>query len=77
VARSIQENIVNSKVNGNFQVWTTHVGKLKTYFVLHTRIVTCDDHPCEHGGLCKNDGGSYTCSCGAGYSGENCEIIGT
>ena len=28
---------------------------------------------CLNGGTCTDEAGSYTCSCGAGYYGENCE----
>ncbi|CAB4021844.1 neurogenic locus Notch -like isoform X1 [Paramuricea clavata] len=40
-----------------------------------SHAVTCADHPCEHDGVCIDDDVSYSCSCGAGYSGSNCEII--
>lgn len=33
----------------------------------------CEPNPCEHG-TCEADGAAYTCSCAAGFDGDNCEI---
>lgn len=30
-------------------------------------------NPCKNGGTCTNQPGSYKCSCGAKYTGRNCE----
>lgn len=30
-------------------------------------------NPCEHGGLCVNTDGSFTCNCVRGYAGPRCE----
>lgn len=34
----------------------------------------CENNPCLHGGTCKANGTLYGCSCGQGFTGENCEI---
>jgi hypothetical protein len=61
-------------VNACHQVHT----EVLIYFLSHA--VTCADHPCQHDGVCNEtinyDDGSYSCSCGAGYTGINCEITG-
>ena len=32
-----------------------------------------EDVPCQHGGICINTDGNYTCDCTAtGYGGRNC-----
>ncbi|XP_072045347.1 scavenger receptor cysteine-rich domain-containing group B protein-like [Amphiura filiformis] len=33
----------------------------------------CDSAPCLNGGVCNNQGTSYTCACLAGYEGSNCQ----
>ena len=33
----------------------------------------CDPNPCQNGGLCADNVGSYTCTCADGYEGDNCE----
>jgi hypothetical protein len=57
-----------------YNAWHQEHTYVLIYFLSHT--VTCADHPCEHGGVCSANGESYSCSCRAGYSGSNCEIIG-
>jgi hypothetical protein len=44
-------------------------------------INECDPKPCQNSGVCTESGtsvaiplGEYQCTCGAGYSGKNCEI---
>lgn len=32
------------------------------------------DGQCQNNGSCDNFNGTYTCTCGAGYTGQNCEI---
>ena len=44
-------------------------------FYLLTDIDECERGPCsQKGGICKNTDGSYTCTCGTGYTGNghNC-----
>lgn len=38
------------------------------------RSTSCDPNPCQNGGQCIEQGGSYQCSCKEGYSGDNCEL---
>merc|ERR1712228_789885 len=33
----------------------------------------CDPNPCEHGGTCQKDEGSFNCTCTEGYDGTKCE----
>lgn len=40
----------------------------------------CLSHPCQNGGSCKetnNEQTPYTCDCGQGYPGSNCEGLFT
>ena len=39
------------------------------YFV----VDECQSNPCENGGTCIDELGSYQCSCNRGYSGNNCQ----
>ena len=34
----------------------------------------CSSLPCQNGGLCINEVGSYRCECTIAYDGTNCEI---
>ena len=34
---------------------------------------TAYNNPCQGGGTCINTLGGYTCTCGSGYTGNNCE----
>jgi len=43
-----------------------HCGKLPT-------IDYCATHPCVNGGTCVNGPNAYTCTCGLGWSGNNCQ----
>nr|XP_023657699.1 sushi, nidogen and EGF-like domain-containing protein 1 isoform X2 [Paramormyrops kingsleyae] len=40
----------------------------------HIDVDECASHPCQNGGLCKDQTNSYTCMCGPGYKGQLCEI---
>ena len=33
----------------------------------------CADSPCQNSGRCVNEGSTYRCECGAGWTGSNCE----
>eukprot|EP00808_Paulinella_micropora_P000798 g78003.t1 len=33
----------------------------------------CSSNPCQNGGLCKDQSGSYTCTCQTGWEGTNCQ----
>lgn len=33
----------------------------------------CESSPCLHGGTCTDHIGSYSCSCGRGFTGKRCE----
>lgn len=37
-------------------------------------VVRLLESPCLNGGACKNEFGTYTCSCATGFAGANCEI---
>ena len=46
------------------------------YFLLsivYTDIDECASSPCQNGGTCTDGVNSYTCTCVAGYEGDNCE----
>ncbi|KRT83207.1 EGF-like domain containing protein, partial [Oryctes borbonicus] len=34
----------------------------------------CAPAPCQHGGTCLVDGGSFTCQCAPGWTGSTCNI---
>ena len=36
-------------------------------------IDECSSSPCENDGICTDAVNMFTCSCAAGYSGDNCE----
>jgi len=36
-------------------------------------INACASSPCQNNGSCVNGGNAYTCTCVAGYTGENCQ----
>lgn len=44
-----------------------------------TDCPSCRDRPCRHGGTCQSATSKtgYKCHCAEGYSGLNCELIGT
>ena len=44
-----------------------------SFFVFVTDIDDCSPNPCLNGGSCSDGVNSYTCSCVAGYSGNNCQ----
>ena len=33
----------------------------------------CADSPCQNSGQCVDEGSTYRCECGAGWTGSNCE----
>lgn len=40
---------------------------------LSSDINECSSTPCQNGGTCNDAVNSYTCTCVAGYDGDNCE----
>lgn len=38
-------------------------------------IDECARNPCQNGGICFDNYGSYTCECMSGFGGENCDQI--
>ena len=51
---------------------------LETVPIMKTcqRVVDIDDcanSPCQNGGTCTDNVNGHTCTCVAGYTGENCE----
>ena len=38
-----------------------------------TDIDECSSNPCENGATCIDGDNKYTCSCAAGFNGDNCE----
>ena len=49
------------------------VRPLFSFSVFVTDIDDCSPNPCLNGGSCSDGVNSYTCSCVAGYSGNNCQ----
>ncbi|RUS77144.1 hypothetical protein EGW08_015100, partial [Elysia chlorotica] len=46
------------------------------YFSLPTCLPEpCNPNPCQHGGVCQQNNGSYTCFCRLGFSGTNCSMV--
>ena len=48
------------------------------FFFQYKMLITvvsspCKPNPCQNGGVCNRKGGSYTCTCAAGYQGNNCQ----
>ncbi|XP_078660964.1 uncharacterized protein LOC144905260 [Branchiostoma floridae x Branchiostoma belcheri] len=39
-------------------------------------IDDCSSNPCQNGGVCSDGVNSYTCSCPAGFGGDNCQTGG-
>ena len=37
---------------------------------------SCASAPCCNGGICRNDGSSFKCTCPAGFTGDRCEMEG-
>ena len=37
-------------------------------------ISACSSSPCQNSGTCANTGSSFSCSCTAGYEGNQCTI---
>ena len=35
--------------------------------------MVCSPNPCQNGGICSAEAGTYTCTCPATYTGRNCE----
>ena len=42
-------------------------------FSVFTDIDDCSPNPCLNGASCSDGVNSYTCSCVAGYNGNNCQ----
>ena len=36
----------------------------------------CDNDPCHNNAACSNNGGSYECACGTGYTGNGYNCTG-
>ncbi len=35
----------------------------------------CDSSPCKNGGICTNEGASFSCECKCDYQGKTCEGV--
>ena len=46
---------------------------IKDHFILPD-INDCIPNPCLHNGICEDGVNAHTCTCEAGYEGDNCEI---
>lgn len=42
-------------------------------FVVLADINECSSNPCKNGAICTDRVNGYTCQCGVGYTGVNCE----
>ena len=68
--------VINTHKNKFFFI-CNHSILLNTDAIINTaivsKVITCDDNPCQNGGLCNDDDGTYSCKCTSGFMGVNCE----
>ena len=44
-----------------------------TSVFLELKPKSCDSSPCKNGGICSNEGLSFSCECVGNYQGKTCE----
>ncbi|OWR45133.1 cadherin [Danaus plexippus plexippus] len=47
----------------------------REHYMCDTEVDLCYSSPCQNNGTCVRREGGYTCVCGAGFTGVNCETI--
>ncbi|CAH2208555.1 jg51, partial [Pararge aegeria aegeria] len=47
----------------------------REHYMCDTEVDLCYSSPCKNNGTCVRREGGYTCVCGAGFTGVNCETI--
>ena len=56
-----------------FQMKTTDMHRGTIFLLLEPK--PCDSSPCKNGGICTNEGESFSCQCDEDFQGETCEGI--
>lgn len=57
-------------------LWVLQLFRIPEFFIcviLCADIDECLNMPCKNGATCNNKPGSYSCSCSAGWTGEDCD----
>ncbi|XP_014878322.1 coagulation factor VII-like [Poecilia latipinna] len=54
--------------------WFENDEKTMEFWVIYTDDDQCEPKPCQNGGVCRDEVGSYSCYCQEDFRGKNCEI---
>uniref|UniRef100_A0A3B3WJZ4 Coagulation factor IX n=1 Tax=Poecilia mexicana TaxID=48701 RepID=A0A3B3WJZ4_9TELE len=54
--------------------WFENDEKTMEFWVIYTDDDQCEPKPCQNGGVCRDEVGSYSCYCQENFRGKNCEI---
>ena len=47
---------------------------MREHYVCDTEVNLCYSNPCANGGTCVRKEGGYTCQCGQGFAGDDCQL---